>query len=100
MPRSDFDPYAGMSPAEREAIKRPPGGGGPRQFPQHRVEGGKVFRNGQTAEVPVKLCKMRCDQLTNRVRELDRQIEKLQEERQAHLDQAAHLDDIVKQVEG
>lgn len=100
MPRSDFDPYAGMTPEEKAAIKRPPGGGGQRQFPQHRVEGGKIFRAGQTAEIPVKACKMRCDQLANRVRELDTQIEILQAERQSYLDQAAHLDEIVKQVEG
>jgi hypothetical protein len=98
MPRSTFDPYASLTPEERAELKKNPAQK-ERRLPRHEVRGGQVFRAGRSDPIPTASVRVGRTRHSRRVVELDRQIAALQAERQQHLDQAAHLDEILSDVE-
>lgn len=94
---ANFDPYANMPKAVKDRLKRSLRE--PRELPQHSVKNGEIYRAGMTDPVPVNVVKKGQARHARRVAELDRQIATLQQERQAHLDQAQHLEAVLNQVE-
>ena len=89
----NFDPYAHLAPEEKKKLKDPPGS--KHKLPRHEVRGGKVYREGMTDPIDKAALEVNRTRHSRRVAEIDRQIAKLQADRQRHLDQAAHLDDVI-----